>query len=132
MDEFVSAESTTSTLAEEIEQMISHWGIENIYIDSAAQQLKADFAYDYDIYCENAIKSVNDGIAAVQVLIEQNLIKFDIENSKHTYASISSYKWNPRTENPKPVHDWASHASDALRYAIYSHQKRSVGIYGAA
>ena len=33
----------------------------NIYIDSAAQQVKADFAYDYDIYCENAIKSVNDG-----------------------------------------------------------------------
>ena len=36
--------------------------IDNIYIDSAAQQVKADFAYDYDIYCENAIKSVNDGI----------------------------------------------------------------------
>lgn len=131
LDEFVSAESTTSTLAEEIDKMIEHWGIENIYIDSAAQQLKADFAYDYDIYCENAIKSVNDGIAAVQVLIEQKLIKFDIENAKHTYASISSYKWNPRTENPKPIHDWASHASDALRYAIYSHQKKSVDIYGA-
>jgi hypothetical protein len=42
--------------------------IDTIYIDSAAQQVKADFAYDYDIYCENAIKSVNDGINSLQVL----------------------------------------------------------------
>ena len=52
--------------------MIDRWGIETIFIDSAAQQTKADLAYDYDIYCENAIKSVNDGIAALQVLIEKD------------------------------------------------------------
>ena len=131
VDEYVSIETTTSTLAEEIQEKIDNWGIDSIYIDSAAQQLKADLAYDYDIYCENAVKSVNDGIAAVQVLIENNKIYFDINNCGHCYSSISSYKWNPRTEQPKPVHDWASHASDALRYAIYTHQKRSVGIFTA-
>ena len=93
------------------------------------QQLKADLAYDYDIYCENAIKSVNDGIAAVQVLIENDKLLVDVNKCGHTYSSLSSYKWNPKTENPKPVHDWASHASDAVRYAIYTHQKRSVGIF---
>ena len=106
--------------------------IDTIYIDSAAQQLKADLAYDYDIYCENAIKSVNDGIAAVQVLIENDNLFVDVNKCGHTYSSLSSYKWNPKTENPKPVHDWASHASDAVRYAIYTHQKRSVGIFAAA
>ena len=74
VDEYVSIETTTSTLAEEIQEKIDNWGIDSIYIDSAAQQLKADLAYDYDIYCENAVKSVNDGIAAVQVLIENNKI----------------------------------------------------------
>ena len=76
-------------------------------------------------------KSVNDGIAAVQVLIENDRLLVDVNKCGHTYSSLSSYKWNPRTENPKPVHDWASHASDAVRYAIYTHQKRSVGIFAA-
>ena len=132
VDEYVSNETTTSTLAEEIQEKIDEWGIDTIYIDSAAQQLKADLAYDYDIYCENAIKSVNDGIAAVQVLIENDNLLVDVNKCGHTYSSLSSYKWNPKTENPKPVHDWASHASDAVRYAIYTHQKRSVGIFAAA
>ena len=78
VDEYVSNETTTSTLAEEIQEKLDEWGIDSIYIDSAAQQLKADLAYDYDIYCENAIKSVNDGIAAVQVLIENDKLLVDV------------------------------------------------------
>lgn len=130
IDEFISKESTTSELAAEIQEKISEWGIDTIYIDSAAQQVKADFAYDYDIYCENAIKSVNDGINSIQVLIEQDRLFFDTEGARHTYSAMSSYKWNPNTENPKPIHDWSSHPCDAVRYAIYTHQKMSnISIY---
>ena len=130
IDEFVSKESTTSELAAEIQEKINEWGIDTIYIDSAAQQVKADFAYDYDIYCENAIKSVNDGINSIQVLIEQDRLFFDTEGARHTYSAMSSYKWNPNTENPKPIHDWCSHPCDAVRYAIYTHQKMSnISIY---
>ena len=125
VDEFVSKESTTSELAAEIQEKINHWGIDTIYIDSAAQQVKADFAYDYDIYCENAIKSVNDGINSLQVLIEQDRLYFDTEGARHTFSAMSAYKWNPNTENPKPIHDWSSHPCDAVRYAIYTHQKMS-------
>ena len=64
--------------ANESGEKVDEWNIDNIYIDSAAQQVKADFAYDYDIYCENAIKSVNDGISALQVLIEQDNLFFDL------------------------------------------------------
>ena len=130
IDEFISKESTTSELAAEIQEKINEWGIDTIYIDSAAQQVKADFAYDYDIYCENAIKSVNDGINSIQVLIEQDRLFFDTEGARHTYSAMSSYKWNPNTENPKPIHDWCSHPCDAVRYAIYTHQKMSnISIY---
>ena len=125
VDEFISKESTTSELAAEIQEKINEWGIDTIYIDSAAQQVKADFAYDYDIYCENAIKSVNDGINSLQVLIEQDRLYFDTEGARHTFSAMSSYKWNPNTETPKPIHDWASHPCDAVRYAIYTHQKMS-------
>ena len=83
-----------------------------------------------DIYCENAIKSVNDGISSLQVLIEQDKLYFDTEGASHTISAMSSYKWNPNTEKPKPIHDWCSHPADAVRYAIYTHQKMSnISIY---
>ena len=130
IDEFISKESTTSELADNIKEKIDEWNIDNIYIDSAAQQVKADFAYDYDIYCENAIKSVNDGIAALQVLIEKDNLFFDVEGGSHTFSAMSSYNWNPNTEKPKPIHDWCSHPADAMRYAVYTHQKMSnISIY---
>jgi len=130
LDEYISKESTTSELASAIQDKIDEWNIDTIYIDSAAQQVKADFAYDYDIYCENAIKSVNDGINYIQVLVEKDRLYFDTLGAAHTFAAMSSYKWNPNTENPKPIHDWASHPCDAVRYAIYTHSKMSnISIY---
>ena len=130
IDQYVSKESTTSELAARIQEKMDEWSIDTIYIDSAAQQLKADFAYDYDIYCENAVKSVNDGINYVQVLIEQDNLFFDTMGSTHCFSAMSSYRWNPNTETPKPVHDWTSHPCDAIRYAIYTHSKMSnISIY---
>jgi hypothetical protein len=131
VDEYVASEGTTSSHAEIISEIIEHWGIENIYIDSAAAQTKADLAYDYDIFCENAVKSVNDGISYVQVLIQNENLFFDLENTTKTYSSVNGYRWNTRGEKSKPLHDWTSHCCDALRYAIYSYAKSSsVGIYG--
>lgn len=130
VDEYVASEGTTSSHAEIIQGMVEHWGVENIYIDSAAAQTKADLAYDYDIFCENAVKSVNDGISFLQVLVENGNLLFDIENSERTYASVNGYRWNTKGEKAKPLHDWTSHCCDALRYAIYSYTKSSaVGIY---
>jgi PBSX family phage terminase large subunit len=130
LDEYVSKESTTSELAIVIREKIEEWGIDSIYIDSAAQQTKADFAYDYDINTTNAIKSVKDGITFIQNLIEKDGLYFDIEGSRHTFYAMNSYKWNTKTEQPKPLHDWASHPCDAVRYAIYTHDRMSsVSIY---
>lgn len=130
LDEYVSNESTTSELASIIQEKIDEWNIETIYIDSAAQQAKADFAYDYDIFTTNAIKSVNDGINFLQSLVEHDKLHFDVEGASYTFHSMSSYKWNTKTEIPKPVHDQYSHMCDAIRYAIYTHHKMSsISIY---
>ena len=59
-----------------------------------------------------------------QVLIEQDRLYFDTESARHTFLlwllinGILLLK-------PKPIHDWASHPCDAVRYAIYTHQKMS-------
>lgn len=130
IDEYISKESTTSELASVIQEKIEEWRIDNIYIDSAAQQVKADFAYDYDIFTTNAIKSVNDGITFLQTVIEHDKLLFDNDGGSATFHAMSSYKWNQSTDIPKPVHDWASHASDAVRYALYTHHKMSsISIY---
>ena len=130
IDEYSSKESTTSQLAEVVSEMTDVHDIESIYIDSASAQLRADFAYDYDIQCDNAIKSVNDGISFLQVLIEHDRLFFDINNANHTFMSMSSYNWNSKTETPKPIHDWPSHSSDAVRYGIYTfHKMSSMEIY---
>lgn len=125
LDEYSSKETTTSALAGIVQEKIDEWDIENIYIDSAAQQVKADFAYDHDIVTTNAIKSVNDGISFIQNLIEKDRLYFDAENTSSSWSSMTAYKWNSKSDNPKPVHDASSHLCDAVRYAIYTHDRMS-------
>lgn len=133
VDEFIIRESTTEEIARVIQEKILEWGIETIYIDAAAAQTKADLAYEYDIFCDNAVKSVNDGIAYVQNLIEKNNLLFDMNNAPGTFRAMSAYRWNQKTETQKPIHDDASHPSDAVRYAIYTHSKtNNLGIYSLA
>ena len=129
VDEYISEEITTSELATHIKELEEKWEIDMIYIDSAAQQLRADFAGDYDIYCENAIKSVNDGINYICSLVDHNRLIFDRDAGFQTFMALSTYKWNPKTDNPTTIHDDSSHASDAVRYAIYTYVKKSASIY---
>lgn len=129
VDEYISKEEVTSAHAAVIQEKINDWDIDNIYIDSAAQQARADLAYEYDIYCDNANKSVNDGIRFLQNLIEKDLIEFDIGGAGNAFRHLSAYRWNMKTDSQKPVHDEHSHAADALRYAIYSHQQNTVGLH---
>ena len=130
IDEYISKEVVTSELAAEILEREEQFDTDTIYIDSSAAQAKADFAYEYDITCTNAIKSVLDGITFVQSLIERDALYFDIDNGFQTFRAMSAYMWNPKTEQPKPIHNWASHPCDAVRYAVYTHNKHSsVDIY---
>ena len=130
VDEYIASEQATSVHAEQIKEIIERWDVDMIYIDSAAQQTKADLAYEYDIFCDNAVKSVTDGIAHLQSLVVQDKLMFDINSAHHCHKSMTAYRWNSRTEKVKPMHDWSSHACDAIRYAIYTYAKASaVDIY---
>jgi len=132
VDEYVTNEAPTSEIAEQVKQMIEKWGVEIAYIDSANQQTKADFAYDYDLYFDNAVKSVADGIGFLQTLIVNDRLYVDKHNARESFKSLVGYKWSTKSEKPKPKHDKFSHACDAIRYAIYSYDKASsVSLYVA-
>ena len=121
LDEYLDAEQTTEKHAKEIQALITKWDIDYIYIDSAAQQTRFDFAQNYDISTMNAKKSVLDGIAHVAAIVDNNKLLVE-QGCSHTLSALDQYQWdaNPNLAREKPKHNYASHMADALRYALYS------------
>lgn len=119
--EYYAGEKTTEKHAEAVQEYIDRYNIDYIFMDSAAQQTRFDFAQNYGISTINAKKSVNDGIAAVAALVDNDRLIVD-QTCHRMLASLDQYQWdpNPNLLNEKPLHNEYSHMADALRYAIYS------------
>jgi len=117
VDEYFDAERTTEQHAAEIQKLIDRWDIDFIYIDSAAQQTRFDFAQNYDISTINAKKSVLDGIGHVSGIIENDTLFVDQEATQ-SLSCLDAYQWdpNPNLMKEKPKHNMASHMADGLRY----------------
>jgi hypothetical protein len=127
VDEYFNAERTTEQHAAEIQKLIDRWDIDYIYIDSAAQQTRYDFAQNYDISTLNAKKSVLDGIGHVSGVVDNDILFVDQE-AKESLSCLDAYQWdpNPNLMKEKPKHNMASHMADALRYALYSFQTSNI------
>lgn len=128
LDEYLDAEKTTEQHAAEIRRLVEKWNIDYIYIDSAAQQTRFDFAQNYDISTINAKKSVLDGIAHVAGIVDNDNLIVD-QRCKESLACLDQYQWdpNPNLAREKPKHNMASHMADALRYAMYSFETSTTG-----
>ncbi len=128
LDEYLDAEKTTEQHAVEIQKLVSKWDIDFIYIDSAAQQTRYDFALQYDISTSNAKKSVLDGIAHVAAIVDNDKLFVD-QRCAETLSCLDQYQWdpNPNLAKEKPKHNRASHMADALRYALYSFETSQSG-----
>ena len=127
-DEYLDAERTTDGHALEIQKRIEKWDIDYIYIDSAAQQTRFDFAQNYSISTVNAKKSVLDGISHVGGIVDNDNLVVDGKCSE-VLKALDGYQWdpNPNLAKEKPKHDRASHMADALRYALYSFEVSHTG-----
>jgi hypothetical protein len=122
VDEYIASNSVTSVHAIEFQARIDKWGIDPIFIDSAAAQFAADLAYTYDIATIRAKKDVLPGIAYLQTLIETGRLKVD-PSCVHTLAAFDQYSWDKPTEQTgtqRPNHAF-SDMMDAIRYAIYTY-----------
>lgn len=128
LDEYFDAERTTEQHAAEIRRMIDKWDLDYIYIDSAAQQTRFDFAQNYDISTVNAKKSLLDGIGHVAGVVDNNRLLVD-QKCQEVLLSLDQYQWdpNPNLMKEKPKHNRASHMADALRYALYSFETSMTG-----
>jgi len=122
VDEYLKKEKATSDYAKAIQSLIDKWNIDFIYIDSAAAQTRYDLAYDYDITCINAKKSILDGIGYCSSIMEHDRLFID-KSCTEVINCLDNYRWDDREGllNERPKHDDFSHIADALRYALYSH-----------
>ena len=128
LDEYLDAEKTTEQHADVIREMVDKWDIDYIYIDSAAQQTRFDFAQNYDISTINAKKSVLDGIGQVAGIVDNDKLLVD-QRCSEVLSCLDQYQWdpNPNLAKEKPKHNRASHMADALRYALYSFETSNSG-----
>jgi len=123
VDEYLDAERTTEQHATEIRKLVDKWDIDWIYIDSAAQQTRFDFAQNYDISTINAKKSILDGIGHVAGIVDNEKLIVD-QRSEEALKALDQYQWdpNPNLLREKPKHNEFSHMADAIRYALYTFQ----------
>lgn len=121
VDEYLENETVTATHAANFSRLIAQYGIDPVFIDSAAAQFASDLAYTYDIATVKAKKDVLPGIAYVQTLVEQNRIKV-APHCVHTLEMFDQYQWDQSTmlTRERPVHNKVSHIADAIRYALYT------------
>lgn len=122
VDEYLKAEATTDKHAEAFNELMAKWGIEVVFIDSAAAQFASDLTYVYDIGTTKAKKDVLPGIAYVQTLVEQGRLKI-ASHCTESLAVMDQYRWDTKEglNREKPIHDEYSHMADAIRYALYSY-----------
>ncbi len=126
LDEYLDSERTTEQHAKQIRALQDKHDIDWIYIDSAAQQTRFDFAQNYDVTTINAKKSLLDGIGEVASLVDNDNLIVD-QRCRHTIECLDQYQWdpNPNLMKERPKHDAYSHMADALRYALYTFETSS-------
>ena len=126
--EYMASEATTPAHAARIKEMNQRWGVDMIFIDSAAAQFAADLAYNHDLSTTRAKKDVLPGIAYVQSLLESGRLLVD-PSCENVLAMFDQYRWDDGNKDKssktivkeKPVHDQYSHMADAVRYALYTY-----------
>lgn len=121
VDEYYESERTTEQHAAAIKELEEKWDVTFIFVDSAAQQTRYDWAVNYDLSTMNAKKSLLDGIGYVQSVIENKRLTVHT-GCTEVLGMLDQYRWdpNPSLMKEKPKHDRWSHMADALRYALYS------------
>ena len=115
---------TTSKHAATFSSVFDKYDVDMIFCDSAAAQFRQDMAVEYDLPSTKAKKSVLDGIAYCQSIVDNDKLTVD-PSCAFAIMMLINYRWDPNEAliKPKPVHDEFSHVADAFRYALYTYRR---------
>ena len=122
--DYQEAERTTDQHAAVFSEKYEKYDVDMIFVDSAAAQFRQDLAVLYDLPSTKAKKSVLDGIAYCQSIVESGRLTV-CSSCTHAIMMLINYRWDPspNLNKPKPVHDCYSHVADAFRYALYTYRR---------
>lgn len=123
VDEYQDNGKSTKEYAASIKELVARWNVDFIYIDSANQQMKHDFAVEYDLFTINADKDILLGIGYCQGLIENERVYVE-PSCGLTLGMLGNLVWDEREGllNERVLRDEWIHMGDAFRYMIYSHR----------
>lgn len=124
IEEYEQAEAKTGIHGAHFQEWYDKYDPYYVFIDSAAAQFREDLACDYEVPSAPAKKSLLDGINFIHTLIQHGKLKVSA-NCPRTIECLKNYRWDEKAGlvKERPVHDWTSHLVDAVRYAIYSHNR---------
>lgn len=122
VEEYQQAGKSTSQHAQVLFRMQEEYEPEAIFIDSAAAQMGFDLAMEHDVSTSKANKSILDGIAFVQMLIEQDKL-YVADHLVHVKEMFTNYIWKPNAIKEQALHNSFSHMADAIRYCLYSYDR---------
>ena len=121
-DEYEAQRLTTSQHAESFRKIMDKYGLDMVFVDSAAQQFAADLQMLHDISTIKQKKSTLDSIEYIQSLFQQDKL-FVLNTCEKHISMLRNYAWDPEVDpsrDPRPLHDDYSHVADSFRYALYT------------
>ena len=126
VDNYSDSGKTSGEYALEIKKLEEKHKVDAIFVDSAAAQMRHDWAMEYDISTRLAKKNKLPGISYVASFIDNDNLIVD-SRCVDVIDAINKYQWketmnsNDEFTKQDTVHNNASHYNDALRYALYSY-----------
>ena len=114
-----------------LEELVAHWGTLEFQIgqvilphdakvhDLGTGQARIQLLQGLGVNCfALGALPIHDGIEAVRMALPR--CYFDQEGTRHGLEALRSYRslWDEKRQVAvsKPIHDWASHGADAMRY----------------
>ena len=125
VDEYVNAGVNTKLHAENLAEKMEEHGTEYFYADPSGAQSRHDLASIYDITTISANNQKLEGIAFLNTLLANDKIKIH-PRCRKTIAAFKNYRWDPKAQREKEIHDEHSHIMDAVRYAVYTFGKANM------
>jgi hypothetical protein len=103
-----------------------HWAPHDIALKemSGNSRLQASRQLGLNFLISPKVERIEDGIHAVRMLLPR--CWFEADRCRDGLEALHNYRWKvPNVQDPTgrplPVHDWASHGSDAFRGLAYRH-----------
>ena len=125
VEEWCEKKAPIEKIVKKAHDLYEKWGIRTFYCDSARPEYIQELR-NSGLDARKGKKELDPGIAVVNSLITQGLLKIDFDACENLVDEMQTYHYEEDDAGAimkdRPV-DRDNHCCDALRYMVYSHSK---------